>query len=88
MYMIEGYWDVVPRIKDVSFPHRGKMQVTLQDGWIIVVSISRFPSVKRLSMKHRKKWYILGNGFSFEDSDEVIHIEQILGNFASYAHEA
>ena len=88
MYTIEGYWDVVPRIKDVSFPMRGKMQITLQDGRIIVVSISKFPSVKRMSMEKRKKWYILGNGFSFEDSDEVIHIEQILGNFASYAHEA
>ena len=88
MYTIEGYWDVVPRIKSVSFPMRGKMQIALQDGRIIVVSISKFPSVKRLSMAQRKKWYILGNGFSFEDSDEVIHIEQILGNFASYAHEA
>ncbi|MBO7082756.1 MAG: DUF2442 domain-containing protein [Bacteroidales bacterium] len=88
MCEIEGYWDVIPRIKDVSFPIRGKMQIDLQDGRIIIVSVSRFPSVKRLSMEQRKKWYILGNGFSFEDSDEVIHIEQILGNFANYAHEA
>ncbi len=88
MCAIEGYWDVVPRIKDVSFPIRGKMQIDLQDGRVIIVSVSKFPSVKRLSMEQRKKWYILGNGFSFEDSDEVIHIEQILGNYANYAHEA
>ncbi len=86
-YSIEGYWDVVPQIKDVSFPARGKMQVSLMDGRIIIVSVAKFPSVKRLSMAQRKKWYILGNGFSFEDSNEVIHIEQILGNFANYAHE-
>ena len=87
MYKIEGYWDVIPQIKNVSFPMRGKMQVLLEDGRIIIVSVSKFPSVKKLSMAQRKKWYILGNGFSFEDSDEVIHIEQILGNFKNYAHE-
>lgn len=88
MYKIEGYWDVIPQIKEVSFPKRGKMQITLKDGRIIIVAVSQFPSVKKLSMEQRKKWYILGNGFSFEDSDEVIHIEQILGNFKNYAHEA
>ena len=87
MYKIEGYWDVVPQIKDVSFPKRGKMHILLEDGRTIIVSVSRFPSVKRLSMAQRKKWYILGNGFTFEDSNEVIHIEQILGNFANYSHE-
>ena len=87
MYQIEGYWDVIPKIKNVSFPKRGKMQVLLEDGRIIIVSVSKFPSVKKLSMAQRKKWYILGNGFSFEDSDEVIHIEQILGNFKNCAHE-
>jgi len=88
MYKIEGYWDVIPKIKEVSFPKRGKMQISLKDGRIIVVAVSRFPSIKKLSMAQRKKWYILGNGFSFEDSDEVIHIEQILGNVKNYAHEA
>jgi hypothetical protein len=88
MYKIEGYWDVIPQIKEVSFPKKGKMQISLKDERIIIVAVSQFPSVKKLSMAQRKKWYILGNGFSFEDSDEVIHIEQILGNFKNYAHEA
>ena len=88
MCSIEGYWDVVPRIKEVSFPARGKMQILLQDGRIIVVAVSKFPSVQKLGMAQRKKWYLIGNGFSFDDCSEVIHIEQILGNFANYAHEA
>ena len=88
MCSIEGYWDVIPRIKEVSFPVRGKMQILLQDGRIIVVAVSKFPSVQKLSMAQRKKWYLIGNGFSFDDCSEVIHIEQILGNFANYAHEA
>ena len=59
MYQIEGYWDVIPQIKNVSFPKRGKMQVLLEDGRIVIVSVSKFPSVKKLSMAQRKKWYIL-----------------------------
>lgn len=46
MYAIEGYWDVVPEIKNVSFPIRGKMQVDLEDGRSIIVDIARFPSIK------------------------------------------
>lgn len=29
MFKKEGYWDVVPQIKNVSFPIRGKWQVDL-----------------------------------------------------------
>ena len=32
MYQKEGYWDVKPKIKALSFPKRGKFEVTLQDG--------------------------------------------------------
>ena len=32
MYQNEGYWNVKPKIKAVSFPKRGKFEVTLQDG--------------------------------------------------------
>ena len=32
MYKKEGYWDVTPKIKSLSFPKRGKFQVDLQDG--------------------------------------------------------
>ena len=39
-------------------------------------------------MAQRAKWYLIGNGFSFDDSNEVYHIEQILGNFQNYHHEA
>ena len=53
MYKTEGYWNVKPKIKRLSFPKRGKFQVDLQDGRSI-----------------------------------MIHIEQILGNFQNYVHEA
>ena len=88
MYAIEGYWDVVPEIKDVTFPMRGKMQVDLEDGRSIIVDVAKFPSVKKLSMEERKDWYRMDNGFTFDKCEEVIHIEQILGNFQRYAHES
>jgi len=88
MYQIEGYWDVVPKIKCVSFPMRGKMQVDLEDGRTIIVDVAKFPSVKKLSKEERKNWYRMDNGFTFDRCDEVIHIEQILGNYQNYAHEA
>lgn len=87
MYKIEGYWDVVPQIKSVSFPYRGKMQVDLEDGRCIIVNVAKFPSIKKLSMKDRKDWYRMDNGFTFDKCSKVIHIEQILGNFQKYCHE-
>jgi hypothetical protein len=84
---IEGYWGIEPQIKKISFPVRGKIQVDLIDGRTIISAISRFPSIKKLNSKQRSKWYIFGEGFSFDDSPEVYHIEQILGNYECYKHE-
>ena len=38
-------------------------------------------------MEDRKDWYRMDNGFTFDKCSEVIHIEQILGNFQKYCHE-
>ncbi|MCX6249334.1 MAG: DUF2442 domain-containing protein [Bacteroidetes bacterium] len=86
--IVEGYWDVTPEIKTISFAVRGRIRIELKDGRILFVPVSAFPSIKRLSMKDRKKWYRFGNGFSFDNCNEVFHIEQILGNFLHYRHEA
>jgi len=85
---IEGFWDVSPKIEKISFQLKGKIEVYLKDGRNIIVPISKFPSIQKLSMAQRAKWYLFGNGFSFDDSNEVYHIEQILGNFKTYQHEA
>lgn len=84
---IEGFWNIKPKIKQVSFPVRGKLGVSLEDGRNIIVPISKFPSIKKLTGSQRKKWYLFGNGFSFDDCNEVFQIEQILGNFQNYGHE-
>ena len=86
MYKIEGYWDVIPKIKKVTFPLRGKMSVALEDGRIITVPISAFPSIKKVPVKERNKYYLTAGGFTWDSCPEVIHIEQILGNFSNYKH--
>jgi hypothetical protein len=88
MFTKEGYWDVVPQIKSISFPMRGKFQVDLQDGRSVVMPISAFPSLKKVPMKERKNWYLIGGGVSWDSCPEVIHIEQILGDYNKFAHEA
>lgn len=87
MHKTEGYWNVTPRIKRLSFPKRGKFQVELQDGRAIIMPISAFPSLKRVPTKEREHWYLMGGGVTWDSCPEVIHIEQILGNYRNYTHE-
>lgn len=47
MYKVEGFWNIIPKIKKISFPVRGKMQVDLEDGRCLLVPISAFPSIKK-----------------------------------------
>lgn len=76
MAKIEGYRDITPRIKNITFPIRGKMSVQLEDGRAIIVPIAAFPSIKKVPVKDRNKWYTIGNGFTWDNCPEVIHIEQ------------
>ena len=86
MYKIEGYWDVTPKIKKVSFSIRGKMSVSLEDGRVITVPISAFPSIKKVPVNERKQYYLTAGGVTWDSCPEVIHIEQILGNYNKYKH--
>ena len=88
MNKVEGYWDVKPAISKVSFPVRGKFQVALKDGRQIIMPISAFPSIKKVPARRRKNWYLMGGGVTWDECPEVIHVEQILGNYAQYSHEA
>lgn len=87
MFSKEGYLDIKPQIKSVCFPKRGKFQVDLQDGRIIVMPVSAFPSLKKVPTKERNNWFLIGGGVSWNSCSEVIHIEQILGSFQKYTHD-
>ena len=82
---VEGFLNIKPKIKKIDFVSNNVI-IYLQDGRIIQTPLLNFPSIKKLTPEQRKKWYLFGNGFSFEDCDEVIHIEQILGNFDEFKH--
>ncbi|MVM32116.1 DUF2442 domain-containing protein [Spirosoma sp. HMF4905] len=84
---VEGYWNVVPKVQSICFPTPNQLKVELADGRAILMPLDRFPSIQKLTAEQRQCWYVYGNGFSFDDADEVIHIEQILGNFDTYRHE-
>ena len=73
MFTNEGYWNVRPRIKRLSFPKRGKFQVDLEDGRSVTMPISAFPSLKKVPMKERDSWYLMGGGVTWDSCPEVIH---------------
>jgi hypothetical protein len=84
---MEGYRKVRPVIKGISFPVRGKIAINLKDGRVIWAPLNSFPSIKALNSNQRKKWYIFdGEGFSFDECDEVYHIEQVLGSYNDYKY--
>lgn len=86
---MDGYFNVKPKIKKLSFEQRGKMTVFLEDGRVITVPLSAFPSIKKIPASKRKDYYLLGKDvFSWDCTNEVFHIEQILGCFDYYGHEA
>lgn len=63
-------------IKDLNFiAHRGKMSVRLTDGREIIIPLSFFPEIKRMSLKERNKWMILDDQyFTFENLTKVYSI--------------
>ena len=87
MQKVEGFWNVEPKIKKIDFPVRGKMQVYFEDGRCLIIPLSAFPSIKKVPVKRRSEWYLTGGGITWDDCPEVIHVEQLLGNYSNYAHE-
>lgn len=85
-WRLQGQENYLKGVKLIAHEYQ-QMQVDLVDGRCIIVDVAKFPSIKKLSMKDRKDWYRMDNGFTFDKCSEVIHIEQILGNFQKYCHE-
>lgn len=84
---MEGFKKTKPFIKKISFPMKGKMNITFADGREITIPLHYFPSIKKLTQTQREKWYVLdGEMFSFEDCYEIFHVEQVLGKENSYKY--
>jgi Protein of unknown function (DUF2442) len=83
----EGFINIQPTIKKISFNVRGKISVELNDGRIILAPLSQLPSAKKLSVAERKHWQIIdGNMFTWTNCNEVYHLEQILGRYDDYQY--
>ena len=85
---MEGFFKVKPTIKKLGFEQRGKMSIYLQDGRIIVVPVASFPSIKKLKEMDRKCYQIIDNElFTFDKTNEVFHVEQVLGKESCYSYQ-
>ena len=67
-------------IKKLDFGvKRGAMAVYLTDGREVIVPISMFPDIKRLTMAQRKDYMIMDNQyFSFEALSKIYSIKDVL----------
>lgn len=80
-----GINKINPVIKKISFPIKDKMKFDLLDKREITITLSYFPKIKSLTPVQRSKWYLFDDQmFSFDDCDEVFHIEQVLGKENCY----
>ena len=76
-----------PVIDKIKFEYKGKMSIYLEDGRIVIVPLSLFPSIRKLNETQRKKYHIAdGQIILFKDCNEVFHIEQFLGSEQKYRY--
>jgi hypothetical protein len=58
---------------------RGKMAVYLSDGREVIVPVSMFPDIKRLSRAQREEWMIMDDQyFSFESISKIFSVKDVL----------
>lgn len=67
-------------IKKLDFGmKRGKMAVYLTDGRIVIVPVSMFPDIKRLSRAQREDYMIMDDQyFSFEAMSRIYSVKDVL----------
>lgn len=67
-------------IKNLNFTDkRGKLIALLTDGREVVVPLTFFPDIKRLSLKERNEWMILDDQFfTFEHLSTIYSISDLM----------
>lgn len=67
-------------IKKLDFKvKRGVMAVYLTDGRVVLVPISMFPDIKRLTKAQREDWMIMDDQyFSFENLSKIYSVKDVL----------
>ncbi len=74
------YKDVSIGIKKLDFNvKRGAMAAYLTDGREIIVPVSMFPDIKKLSKAQREEWMIMDDQyFSFEALSKIFSVKDLL----------
>ena len=73
------YKDTNLGIKKLDFKKRGTMAVYLTDGREVIVPVSMFPDIKRLSRKQREDYMIMDDQyFSFEALSRIYSVKDLL----------
>lgn len=74
------YKDTDLGIKKIDFTlKRGTMAVYLTDGRIVIVPVSMFPEIKRLSLAQREDYMIMDDQyFSFDALSKIFSVKDIL----------
>ncbi len=67
-------------IKKLDFTsHRGKMAALLTDGREVIVPLSLFPDIRKLSVKERGSWMVLDDQFfTFAHLSKVFSITDLM----------
>ena len=85
---MEGFVGIIPVIKSISFSVRGRMDIHFKDGRNLVVPLSRYPSIRKMSVADRKKYTIAdGQVIIWQACDEVFHIQDFLGLPKDYCYK-
>ncbi len=64
----------------ISFRRHDFLTINLEDGRILSVPLSRFPTIAKLSTEQRRKYHIAdGIALMFPGDDEVYHIDDFMG---------
>lgn len=75
-----NYKDTTLGIKKLDFGiKRGVMAVYLTDGRVVLVPLSMFPDIKRLSTTQRNDWMIMDDQyFTFENTSKIYSVKDVL----------
>jgi len=67
-------------IRKIEFNLPGKITIKLEDGRILIVPVSMFPEIKKMSVAGRRKCTIVDDRtLLFRESDKVYHLEDFMG---------
>jgi hypothetical protein len=73
------YKDTDLGIKKLDFEKRGFMTVYLTDGRVVLVPVSLFPDIKRLTRAQREDYMIMDDQyFSFEAMSKIYSVKDVL----------